>query len=198
MATKSAQTKQFIIEKVAPVFNKFGYVGTSLSTITEVTGLTKGAIYGNFKNKEEIAIEAFNYNIKIVLKAINKYMNAEESPVQKLFMLTEFYRQYQQYTMGFGGCPILNVGIDSKFLNPELIERVKFNIRKVEMYIANVIDEGIKINEIKEDVDSQKYAKRIFALVEGSVFMMITMNDDNYLIDMMDFIDNMINTELVK
>ncbi len=51
MTTKSDRTKQFILEKVAPVFNKNGYFGTSMSDITEATGLTKGAIYGNFKNK---------------------------------------------------------------------------------------------------------------------------------------------------
>ena len=51
------------LEKIAPIFNKNGYVGTSLSDITQATGLTKGAIYGNFKDKEALAIEAFNFNI---------------------------------------------------------------------------------------------------------------------------------------
>ena len=30
-----------------------GYTGTSLSDIVDATGLTKGAIYGNFANKDE-------------------------------------------------------------------------------------------------------------------------------------------------
>lgn len=48
---KSERTRQFIIEKVAPIFNRKGYAGTSLSDLTEATGLTKGAIYGNFKKQ---------------------------------------------------------------------------------------------------------------------------------------------------
>ena len=52
MATKAEQTSEFIIQKVAPIFNKHGYYGTSMSDLTQATGLTKGAIYGNFKNKE--------------------------------------------------------------------------------------------------------------------------------------------------
>ena len=48
MLTKAEQTTQFIIEKVAPLFNQKGYAATSMSDITRVTGLTKGAIYGDY------------------------------------------------------------------------------------------------------------------------------------------------------
>ena len=64
IATKAEKTSQYIVETTAPLFNKNGYTGTSLSDITDTTGLTKGAIYGNFKNKEELALEAFNFNVK--------------------------------------------------------------------------------------------------------------------------------------
>ena len=67
MTEKSQKTKKHIIKKVDPIFNSQGYTATSLSEITTAAGLTKGAIYGNFKNKEELALEAFNYNIKYVL-----------------------------------------------------------------------------------------------------------------------------------
>ncbi|MBL7756118.1 MAG: TetR family transcriptional regulator, partial [Chitinophagaceae bacterium] len=50
MAGKAERTRQHIIEKAAPFFNKKGYADTSLSDITAATGLTKGAIYGNFEN----------------------------------------------------------------------------------------------------------------------------------------------------
>ena len=68
--SKSLKTKQFILETVAPLFNKYGYHGTSLSAITEATGLTKGALYGNFENKEELALSAFESSKNILLKHI--------------------------------------------------------------------------------------------------------------------------------
>ncbi len=52
--SKSEKTKAFIIEKAAPVFNTKGYAGTSLSDLTAATGLTKGAIYGHFENKDAV------------------------------------------------------------------------------------------------------------------------------------------------
>ena len=42
---KSEQTKAFIIEKTAPLFNSKGYAGTSISDITGATNLTRGSVY---------------------------------------------------------------------------------------------------------------------------------------------------------
>lgn len=49
--SKAERTKQFIIEKTAPIFNAKGYMGTSMNDIMNATGLTKGSIYGNFETK---------------------------------------------------------------------------------------------------------------------------------------------------
>ena len=64
MHSKAERTSQYILETVEPVFNRLGYASTSMAEITKVTGLTKGAVYGNFENKEELALSAFDYNIK--------------------------------------------------------------------------------------------------------------------------------------
>jgi TetR/AcrR family transcriptional repressor of nem operon len=60
--SKSDRTRQFIIGSTANLFNMKGYAGTSLSDITGAFGLTKGSIYGNFANKEEVALAVFDYN----------------------------------------------------------------------------------------------------------------------------------------
>ena len=118
--SKSDKTTAFIIEKVAPIFNKNGYVGTSLSDITKATGLTKGAVYGNFENKEHLAVEAFNFNIRKIVGLIAEKVNAETTALAKLKALTNFYRHYYEFTIEYGGCPLQNVGIDSNHQNPAL------------------------------------------------------------------------------
>jgi TetR/AcrR family transcriptional repressor of nem operon len=57
--TKAEKTKAFIIERSAPLFNSKGYSGTSMNDLMDITGLTKGSIYGNFENKDEVALAAF-------------------------------------------------------------------------------------------------------------------------------------------
>ena len=63
MTTKAERTRQFIIEASAPIINKKGVAGTSLTDIMEATKLAKGGIYGNFENKEEICKEIFQEEI---------------------------------------------------------------------------------------------------------------------------------------
>ena len=198
MLTKSERTSHFILENVAPVFNRLGYMATSMSEITKATGMTKGAIYGNFENKEKLAIEAFNYNVKKISEEIRLYTSKVKSPLEKLHALTQFYRQYHTFSNNLGGCPILNIGVDAKNNNPDLLERVQQVIREFQGSLIFLIEKGQSAGEIKSELDPKKYAYRIFSLMEGSIFMAVTMNEITYLHDMMDYIDQMINEELKK
>src|SRR5262245_58413217 len=98
MAGKAELTTEYILKTVAPVFNKYGYAATSMAEITKATKLTKGAIYGNFENKEQLALEAFNYNIRKVIGMVSEKINAETSPLKKFKAITVFYRNYYGLT----------------------------------------------------------------------------------------------------
>lgn len=196
--SKAEKTKEFIIKKAAPVFNRNGYIGTSLSDIVSVTGLTKGAIYGNFKNKEELALDSFRYNIKGMLLKIGGIMKSIESPVSRLYAISDFYRNYYEYCSDRGGCPVLNVGIDSNNTNPELLIKVRSTINKMRSSIAQIIEDGKNKNEIRKEVDSDVYSSLIYSLIEGAVFMSMTLQDGKHLNDMMNHFDLMIKNELIK
>ena len=198
MPTKREQTTAFIIEKVAPIFNRHGYSGTSMSALTDATGMTKGAIYGNFKNKEELAFQAFRYNVNRVVDRIKEELSQIESPVQQLYGLTNFYRKYRAYTIEFGGCPIVNIGVDANHNNPELLKRVQEVVAKLQFCITKMITKGIEAGEIKKSINPEKYGRFFFTMIEGAVFMTVTMNDDSYLHETMGRIDRIIETELVQ
>lgn len=196
MTRKSDQTSLHILEKVAPIFNKQGYMGTSMKDITDAVGLTKGAIYGNFENKEELAVQAFNYNVRKVVDQIAAKIKAQESPLKKLFAITDFYRNYLDFMHLNGGCPILNIGVDANNQNEQLLARVRNIIRKLEKSMADIIVEGMACGEMKAGVDAELYGKRLFAMIQGAIFMTLTLNDNSYILDMMNHIDSMIVMEL--
>jgi TetR/AcrR family transcriptional regulator, transcriptional repressor for nem operon len=196
--SKSERTKKFILKTVAPVFSKHGYAGTSLADITRATGLTKGAIYGNFENKEQLALASFNFNLKRVLKNLNDFVGKFSSPIQQLHAINDFYRQYYAYAVDFGGCPLITGGVDSNHQNPLLFARVKQMTWRIRGKSIDIILEGIEKGEFKENLDPHVYANRIFAMIEGSLFLGILMNEPNCVDDMMDHIDSMIENEMRK
>jgi AcrR family transcriptional regulator len=58
---KKAQTRERLIEAAAKVFAEKGFAATSLDEVADAAGLTKGAVYSNFENKEDL--------VRAVLKA---------------------------------------------------------------------------------------------------------------------------------
>lgn len=193
MTTKAEKTSQFIIKTVASIFNKKGYTATSLNDITKATGLTKGAIYGNFENKETLALHAFDYNTDMILSKIEAYMDKGETPLERLIYFVRFYKNYIDFTNNFGGCPIINTGVDAKNMHPELSEKVQETIKKIEGYIGTEIEEGKKIGEIRNTIIGDVYGKRFFSLIQGAVFMSQTTDDKSYTTDCMNVILDTIN-----
>nr|WP_321230486.1 TetR/AcrR family transcriptional regulator [uncultured Psychroserpens sp.] len=196
MQTKAELTKLHILETVAPIFNQNGYAATSMIDITNATGLTKGAIYGNFKNKEALAISSFKFTVKKLMTRISNHLELSDSPIQKLFLITDFYRNYYDYSKQLGGCPVLNIGVDANNQNTLLLKNVKIVIEKIQDQVASIIEQGIEIGEISAEINAMQYAKRLDTMIQGAVFMTYTMDDEFYLKDTMNQIDQMIHNEL--
>lgn len=196
MQTKAELTKLHILETVAPIFNQNGYAATNMSDITNATGLTKGAIYGNFKNKEALAISSFKFTVKKLMTRISNHLELSDSPIQKLFLITDFYRNYYDYSKQLGGCPVLNIGVDANNQNTLLLKNVKIVIEKIQDQVASIIEKGIEVGEISAEINAMQYAKRLDTMIQGAVFMTYTMDDEFYLKDTMNQIDQMIHNEL--
>ncbi|MGW9686516.1 TetR/AcrR family transcriptional regulator [Flagellimonas sp. 2504JD1-5] len=198
MTKKAERTTAYIIETVAPIFNKFGYVGTSMSDLTEATGLTKGAIYGNFENKEALALSAFEHNQNHLLAVIDGKLEIEGNAMDKIHSLLRFYRQYDVFTLPFGGCPILNVGVDAQNNNKLLAAAVKETIKTIEGKIALVLENGVNQNEIHLPVPPLQFAKQLFTMIQGAVSMSTMTRDRKYLINTIAYLEHLVQKEIKK
>ena len=191
-------TSEIILNKVAPIFNKQGYVGTSLTDITKATGLTKGAIYCNFTNKEDLALKSFQLNVSLAIKPLFQIVSATEGSLNKLRAITAYQRTYYDLVKDRGGCPMLRAGVDTKFINPLLFKAAQNLSQKFTSGLISIIKEGILNNEIQQSIDPDQYSKIILSLIEGSSLLAFTHNDPTYIMDAMDFIDNSIIESIQK
>jgi AcrR family transcriptional regulator len=167
--SKAERTRQWIIEKTAPLFNQKGYVGTTLSDLTEVTGLTKGSLYGNFADKDEIAREAFLYSVKTVKQMIRMQLDEVSTNKKKLIALLEFHARYVFHPPVAGGCPLLNTAVEAddhytsmrKFVSKELVETIDF--------IDSLLKKGVKAGEFASGIRTREIAYTLFCSVEGAL-----------------------------
>lgn len=198
MSTKAERTTAFIIKTVAPVFNKHGYVGTSMSDLTEATGLTKGALYGNFENKEALALSAFQYNSTLLLDKMDEVLAIKGDALEKLFSLTTFYRNYDIFTLDMGGCPILNVGVDAQHNNPLLSAATKEIIKTLEGKIALVLENGVNNGELRLPVPPLQFAKQFYTMLQGAVAMSTMTRDRKYLMNTVTYLEQLVKKEIKK
>ena len=190
--SKADRTKQFIIEKTAPIFNTKGYAGTSLTDMTDATGLTKGSIYGNFENKDEVACAAFDHNLKGVQAMIREEMDKRVSVRDKLLVYVDVYGNFLKAPFPQGGCPILNTAIEADDTHPVLKEKALHAVNAWKERIVSLLQDGMEKGELGHDVNPEQVALTIIAMVEGSIMISRLSGKPNYRKLILESVENYI------
>lgn len=192
--SKAERTRRFIIEKSSPIFNKKGYAGTSLSDLTQATGLTKGSIYGNFKNKDEVAVCAFHYNLSFIIESLTSEIDKSRTYVEKLLVYPRVYRRNIQAMIAIGGCPILNTVIDADNTNDTLRSLAVETIVNWKCAIMKLVSKGKIAGEIEADTDEAAVAENIISLIEGGNAMTKATGEESYIHNAIDQTESIIYT----
>ena len=166
--TKSENTKQFIVEKIAPVFNRKGFAGTSMNDIIVATGLSKGCIYGNFENKDEVALAAFDYNHERVNEHIKARILATYHSIERLLVYPNTYKNYFRFPYLKAGCPILNTAAEADDTHPLLREKALKALDFWKIAIENQVKRGITRKEIKPKTNPTAIAVVMISMIEGA------------------------------
>lgn len=189
---KSERTRQYIIEKTAPIFNTKGYAGTSLSDITESTGLTKGSVYGNFKNKDEVAIAVFEYNFDRLLIMLNSEIIKKKTYREKLLCFPELYLNFLSDKFPVGGCPIMNTAIESDDTHNGLKNVAKKALLKWFESFVYLINKGKEKGEFKSTTNAEDKSLIIISLIEGAIMITKVTGKTNYLKSLMNSLKTII------
>ena len=180
---KAERTRQFIIEKAAPIFNKKGIAGTSLSDLTKATGLTKGSIYGNFKDKDEVAVCVFQYNVDNLTAYLTRAIDKENTCIAKLLAIPKAYRKLYKTMIAYGGCPILNTAAEADDTHQVLCRLTVEAIETMKKTIFTLIETGKQSGEIHPDTDTHKIAEVIICLIEGGSLLSKTTGKNTYMLN---------------
>ncbi len=163
---KGEETRQFIIEKAAPIFNTKGIAATSMSDIMEATKLSKGSMYVHFENKEVLACAAVDHNMKVLGDKILLTVSKAKTAKEELFAYIDFFNDPLNPPV-IGGCPLLNFGMEADDTNPIVKEKVNFGIKFTQRVLETSINKGIANGEFKPDWNAADFATVIFAMLEG-------------------------------
>jgi len=189
---KSERTRRRIIEKAAPLINKKGAAGTSIAELTAATGLTKGGIYGNFKNKDELILAVYDYHAAFLNRIFARELARADTPGEKLAACPAVFRKLYAHTCAYGGCPIVNTATEADDTHPALCRRVAETVDLLKNRIAGLISQGIETGEIRPETDARRTAGLILSLFEGGGILARVTGRDTFVTDAVDHIEALI------
>ncbi|MBN9381503.1 MAG: TetR/AcrR family transcriptional regulator [Chitinophagaceae bacterium] len=168
--SKGEQTRQMIIERSAPIFNKKGIAATAMSDIMDATKLAKGSLYVHFDNKDVLAEAAVDFNLELLSKKLMSAISQFDNPKEKLFAYIDAYRNPIDPPV-IGGCPMLNFGMEADDQIETVREQVAAMVNKSQQLIIDIIAKGIRQGIFKPDWNYKEFATLMFATIEGGILI---------------------------
>jgi AcrR family transcriptional regulator len=94
------QTRDHLLQAAAEVFAARGFHGASLDEVAAKAGFTKGAVYSNFKNKEELFLALLEAIQQREMDALQTTIEASEIPPEA--RLSDFVNLIRDQTQDLG------------------------------------------------------------------------------------------------
>src|SRR5579862_2567900 len=74
------QTRDHLLAAAAQVFAQRGFHGASLDEVAAVAGFTKGAVYSNFRNKEDLFLAVLGSIYSQEIDALKETLESSDTP----------------------------------------------------------------------------------------------------------------------
>jgi AcrR family transcriptional regulator len=166
---KGRRTRSRIVHEAANLLNTRGYAGTTVDDILTATGLQKGGFYRHFPDKETLALEAYRYALT-ELAAIRRTAVAEiADPLEALrALISSTHLVIKDFAVA-GGCPLLNLAIESDDTDPVLRAEARKAMSAWRAELVAKITAAAEAGRLRADFDARTFASFVLSAIEGAV-----------------------------
>jgi TetR/AcrR family transcriptional repressor of nem operon len=168
---KGRETRQRIVALAAPVFNTYGYSGTSMAELTRATGLEKGGIYNHFASKEALALAAFDYAVEVIRERFAAALLGKAGAAERLRAIVDVFADYIDNPPVAGGCPILNTAVEADDTELPLRARAQVAMSDLQKLIGSTVKQGVASGELRPEADPRRVAALCTATLEGAIML---------------------------
>ena len=190
---KGEATRNRIVVRTANLLNTQGYLGTPVSEIMRATGLQKGGIYRHFESRAALTLEAFEFAFGRMRERLFQAIEGEDTAKNKLFALFEVMRNAPRDEAFRGGCPVMNLAVESDDADPKLRDAARQAMMRLIGLFERIIAEGIKRGEFPKG-DARARARLIVASVEGAIMLTNLYKDATYAELVLDHLERSVHT----
>jgi TetR/AcrR family transcriptional regulator, transcriptional repressor for nem operon len=172
VATKGDLTRQAIIKESMQLFSVKGYFNTSIDSLVQATGLTKGGIYGHFRNKEEIWYAVYDECARIWKRIVFTGVREISDPLARIEKVIE--NSLQDYLGGdvfAGGCFLLNALVDVSGQSAAMTDHVLRGFRSFSEMLRAWLEEAEQQGRLKAGLNLGEIATFLVISLNGTAPM---------------------------
>lgn len=149
-----------------------GYRSASLDGIISAAGVTKGALYHHFANKQALGYAVLEEVIRQhVVDEWIRPMATSDDPVGRIFELMQGKCENMSTDELINGCPLNNLAQEMAGVDEGFRERVMKLFELWHSGFADAFRRGQKAGTVRADVNPDAVAAHILATFEGALSM---------------------------
>ncbi len=173
-------TRKHILDTAFALFLTKSYKAVTMSELEKSTGLTKGAFYHYFKNKEEIFVEIVNAVFQKQSLAINELSKVETLKDFISVFLQILQEEINEIKTSMIQCAdnsiadpmLLPLMLEAKQNYPLFDENMKAMVQRRQNVWERIIVIAKESGEIQQDLDASILAESFIALSSGLIKVM--------------------------
>ena len=167
-------SKKEIIRSSIQTFREKGYYRTTMADLANNAGLTKGAFYYHFKNKEDVMLKSLEalhlwFNQHVFSIAYNDEITKKERAIKISEAVLEAFSKRA------GGCFFANTILETAPIEDTFKEEINSFFKEWEKAFKYLLEGKHSKKEAK------KTAIRLIGNIEGSIILMQLREDTSYL-----------------
>jgi TetR/AcrR family transcriptional regulator, transcriptional repressor for nem operon len=135
--------------------------------------------------------------VRLVMNELGQKIREKQTAPAKLRAIVHFYQTYVTHPCIQGGCPLLNTAVEADDANPVLRKKAVRFLNLIEESLKQIIENGKKNKQLKQELDTVHFASLMIALLEGAIMMSRLRNNTEdmnhairHLYEMIEVIEN--------
>lgn len=163
-------TRDRILEAAFHEIHRHGFQAASLSNILAKTGLTKGALYHHFPDKNRLGYAVVEEVIRQSLETlIFEPLRHSDDPIGTLCHVLERKAEKTTADSVILGCPLNNLMQEMSPLDAEFKRRLTDILKTWQDVFTEALKRGQKLGQVDKDVDCRAAALFIVSAYEGCI-----------------------------
>jgi TetR/AcrR family transcriptional regulator, transcriptional repressor of aconitase len=163
-AAKEARQEQ-ILHAAVRCFAQKGYYATTVEDLVVETGLSRGALYLYFPNKETLYVALSDRWTCGLEEAVQRRVTPQLSPGAVLQLVIEVTGEHVEADTA--ACRVLMEGWTLGHVLPALGEQVRLQQAQARRVFAQLLQAGVASGEFRADLDVALHAQLLLATVQG-------------------------------